>query len=100
MRKGLTGVFLFGLPSALTETERAMSLVAAALLGRRETGTGRPVRLSSRSPAPWNEELLRLLFMLEQTEGPWKQHRRSEGSGSASSLTLLAASYKRWCKEP
>lgn len=76
-----------------------MTLAAEALPGRRETGAGRPVRLSSRSPAPWKEELLRLLFMLEQTEGPWKQHRWSESSGSASSLTLPAASYKCWHTE-
>lgn len=79
---GLTRAFLFGLLSAVTEMERAMCLAGEALLGRRETGTGTPVRLRSTLPEPalWNEELLRMLFMLEQREGALEaQHRqRSE----------------------
>lgn len=67
-----------------------MCLAGEALLGRRETGAGRPVRLRSTlpEPAPWKEELLRVLFMLEQNEGVLEaQHRRrSEGTERTSSL--------------
>lgn len=86
---GLTRAFLFGLPSVVTETERATCLAGEALLGRRKTGAGRPVRLKSTLPeaAPWKEELLRVLFMLKQREGGLEaQRRRSEGTASASSL--------------
>lgn len=86
----LTKAFLFGLPSAVTETERATGLAVEALLGRRETGAGRPVRLRSTppEPAPWKEELLRVLFMLEQNKGVLRLccASRSEGTESTSSL--------------
>lgn len=64
----LTSAFLCGLPSAVTETERAMGLAGHALLGRRDTGAGRPVRVRSAAaePAPGQEEPLRVLFMAER----------------------------------
>lgn len=71
-----------------------MCLAGEALLGRRETGAGRPVRLRSTppEPAPWKEELLRVLFMLEQREGALEAQRRwrTEGMGSTSSLVRQA----------
>lgn len=63
-----TRAFLLGLPSATTERERATCLAGEALLGRRRTGTGSPVRLRSTAtppqPAPRHDELLRELLIL------------------------------------
>lgn len=43
----LTRVFLLGSLPVTMEMERVMGLAAEALLGRRDTGGGRPVRLRS-----------------------------------------------------
>lgn len=43
----LTSAFLLGSPPVTTETERLMGLATEALLGRRDIGGGRPVRLRS-----------------------------------------------------
>lgn len=86
--EGLTRAFLLALLSAVTEMERAMCLAGDALLGRRDTGAGKPVRLRSTppAPAPWEEELLRALFMLQQEGALEAKHiRRSEGVGRAPS---------------
>lgn len=87
-RPTLTSAFLCGLLSAVTETERAMGLAGHALLGRRDTGAGRPVRLRSAvaEPAPRQEEPLWVLFMVEQRglEG-----RGVMGSALSKAQTLL-----------
>lgn len=44
---GASRVFLLGSLPVTMEMERAMGLAAEALLGRRDTGGGRPVRLRS-----------------------------------------------------
>lgn len=57
------------------ERERTTCLAGEALLGRRSTGTGSPVRLRSTAtppqPAPRHDELLRALLILRGKEGRW-----------------------------
>lgn len=67
-----SGAFLLALLSVMTEMERATCLAGEALLGRRKTCSGRPVRLRSKPLAltAWNEELLRVLFILGWIELP------------------------------
>lgn len=63
----LTSAFLLGSLPAATETERTKGLVAEALLGRRDNGGGRPVRLkSAHSGLPSGALLIALeLFMVD-----------------------------------
>lgn len=100
-RPGLTRAFLFGLPSVVTETERAMCFAGEALLGRRETGAGRPVRLRSTLPeaAPWKEEVLRVLFMLEQREGALEAQSRQRSEGTESTSSLVRQGNQALCSQ-
>lgn len=60
-----TSAFLLVFPSPTTDTERTTCLAGEALPGRRVTGTGIPVRLSSTAP-PGHEQLLRALLILRR----------------------------------
>lgn len=82
--QGLTGVFLLALPSAATDTERAMSLAGEALPGRRDTGAGSPVRISSATSELCTEQQLRVLFMLEQEERALEAEHKERGRHGAS----------------
>lgn len=62
-----TNAFLLLFPSPTTDTERTTCLAGEALLGRRATGTGSPVRLSSTAP-PGHEQLLRALLIVRRGE--------------------------------
>lgn len=62
-----TSAFLLVFPSPTTDTERTTCLAGEALPGRRVTGTGIPVRLSSTAP-PGHEQLLRALLILRRGE--------------------------------
>lgn len=81
--QGLTGAFLLALPSAATDTERAMSLAGEALPGRRDTGTGSPVRTRSATSELCTEQQLRVLFMLEQEKGALEAEGRERGRHGA-----------------
>lgn len=63
----LTSAFLLGSLPATTETERAMGFAAEALLGRRNRGGGRPVRLRSmHSGGPEGPLTAREPFMMDE----------------------------------
>lgn len=90
--QGLTGAFLLALPSAATDTERAMSLAGEALPGRRDTGAGSPVRIRSATSELCTEQQLRVLFMLEQEEGALEAQCRHRGRHGAFSLGTKGSS--------
>lgn len=90
--QGLTGAFLLALPSAATDTERAMSLAGEALPGRRDTGAGSPVRIRSATSELCTEQQLRVLFMLEQEEGALEAQCRHRGRHGTFSLGTKGSS--------